>query len=129
MIQITKSASNTFICTATELQDSAYSYYLIRFVSEAANTETSCIVTDTSSYSARYNSFTVLETTNPTNTSGQVELSVGIWVYEIYGQSSASNLTYTDATQLLERGLVKVTGTATDTFTQPSYSDTFTWKS
>lgn len=129
MIQITRSTANTVIMTLTEKSTVAYPYYLIRFVSEVGNTENTCIVTDTSSYTYRYNKFVITESTNENRTSGTLTLGEGQWVYYAYGQTSASNLTYTNATELLETGLVKVTGTATDTFTQPSYTETFTWKS
>lgn len=130
MIQITRGSNNTVIMTLTEKVSATYPYFLIRFVSEVGNTENSCIVTDSSSYPSRYNKFTIAEDTAEDRVMGRLMLTEGQWVYYAYGQTSSSNLSYTNAdSDVLETGIVKVAGTATDTFTQPSYTDTFTWKS
>jgi len=56
-------------------------------------------------------------------------LPTGISQYEIYEQSSASNTNYLSATNLLETGLCYVHGTATDTYSNPTYTETFSYPS
>lgn len=64
-------------------------------------------------------------------TSGVVSLSEGIWEYQVYEQTSSTNLNYRLATNQkpLEIGLAKVHGTSIDTFIITPTSDTFKWTS
>ena len=121
MILITRGASNTFAVTLKEKQTLSNPYFLLRVVSEGKNTESACIITDTSNYTQRYNLFTITEGTD-------ITISEGINVYYIYEQSSAVNTDYRNATTLLETGLMKATGTATESFSQPTYTETFSWQ-
>lgn len=125
MIQVNKGASNSIPCTLYERQTLTSPYFLVRMKSMVTSTETSCICSDTSSYPQRYNLLTLTESDSPTRTSGQASLPAGEWYYWIYEQSSESNLDYTQASTMLEEGLMKVIGTATTIFTQPAANTQF----
>lgn len=58
-------------------------------------------MTDISAYIERYNEFEITEGTT-------VTLDAGEYLYEIYAQSSPSNLDPALANQLVEQGIVKV---------------------
>lgn len=126
MMLITQSTSgNICIATCNERITLTSPYFLIRFICDSDETETSCIATDVSTYSYRYNEFLIQEKTSPTRTAGQVRLATpGRWTYEIYEQSSSTNLDYTLATVTtpVEVGILKVitTTTATSTYTGAS---------
>ena len=77
-------------------------------------TEVAFIAADISAYPTRYNKFTIVETAGTqTPTSGIIELSpAGYWHYEVYEQTSTTNLDYTKALpNQLEIGKLLVVGT------------------
>lgn len=127
MLLITQSTSgNVIITTCNERITLTSPYFLIRFICDSDKTETSCICSDISSYAYRYNKFLIEEKTSPTRTAGQVRLATtGRWTYEIYEQSSSTNLDYTLATVTtpVEVGILKVIGTSTSTSTYTSASN------
>ena len=65
------------------------------------NTAYNFILTDTSAYVERYNKFAITEGTT-------VTLDAGEYQYEIYAQTSPSNLDPALADELVEQGIVKV---------------------
>lgn len=128
MLQLNKGQANTIVVTVTEKQTLSSPYYLIVFISEGQNVENSCIVTDTSSYTGRYNQFVVTESSTESRTTGTLSLVEGLHEYRIYEQSSSSNLSSSNATTLLETGLAKVIGTQQDSIATATYSETFVWR-
>lgn len=118
MLLITKATTNTIIFTLTEKTTIADAIYLVRWVSDQSGIQTSCILTpEESLFTYRYNQFTLTENDTPDRTEGEVKfLHTGFWTYEIYEQSSSSNLDYTQAdnTTPIEVGkaLVRVSPTA-----------------
>lgn len=123
MLQITKATSQVLVTTVYEKQTLVAPYYLWRFISEGLNTEVAVVMAYTSQ-SARCEKWTFIEGTTAT-------LPSGISEYRIYEQTSASNTNYNSATNTvpLEIGLCYVHGVATDTYVQPTYSDTFSYPS
>lgn len=117
MLQITKGQSNTLITTCYEKQTLTSPYYLWRFISEGLATECVVIMTYTAQ-SERFEKWTFIEGTTATLPSGVSE-------YRIYEQASSTNTNYLSATTLLETGLAYVHGTATETYSLPSYTETF----
>ena len=111
MILITRGAANTIILSLAEKITLSSPKYLFRFVNELSHSENSCIASDTSGYTYRYNQFTITESTTESRTTGTLNLSPpGQWRYYIYEQSSSSNLDYINASSLLETGMVRVIG-------------------
>lgn len=109
MLTIVQGQANTIVVTLTERVTLDDPKYLFVFRNPLTKDYTSCIAADTSSYTARYNQFSITETDTPTRTAGQVDLDLtGVWEYEIYEQSSTSNLDPDNATTLLETGFCNV---------------------
>lgn len=122
MMYITQGVVNSkIITTLKEKQTLSAPYYLFRFISEGLNTEATCVLSYTTQTN-RCEKFSITEGTT-------VTLPTGISEYRIYEQTSSVNTNYQNATNTIpiEIGLVYVTGTATDTYAQPSYSDTFAY--
>ena len=116
MLHISKNATNTLTVTITEKQTLTTPYYLIRLVNAQTKNEYLAFVEDTSAYTDRYNTLTLVETTNPDPSAGQVELpNTGEYLYFIYEKSTNANYTYS-ANAELERGIAMVTGTAATTY-------------
>ena len=111
MINIERNTANEIALTLTEKGTAAY--YLFKFQSDNTEAVEYCIATDSSSYSERFNKFTITEQASPDNLNAEVELPTeGQWRYFVYANSSATNLDPTGLTEL-ESGIVKVTGTTT----------------
>lgn len=111
---ITKGTNNTLVFTLTEKQTLTAPYYLFCFKHQVEMTDICFISADLSDYPERYNEFLITETSGTqTLTSGVVTLAeTGTYEYEIYEQTSSTNLNKVNATSLLEIGLIKVVGTA-----------------
>lgn len=102
--------------TLTEKTTLSNPYYLMRLINDTTRQEkVFLLAADLSSYTYRYNQFTVTETSGTEIlTSGTVSLApTGFWTYEIYEQASSSNLTLGATGAMVEQGKVKVIGTDT----------------
>jgi len=110
MLVLTKNSANTIRVSLAELSTLANPVYLIEFISDTSLISTTCIAPDTSSYPARYNEFTITEQTSPDGLLAQILLEpVGFFTYNIYEQTSATNLApNAPGTVLLETGKARV---------------------
>lgn len=101
--------------TLTEKTTLTSPYYLMRLINDTTRAEKLLLMAaDLSSYTYRYNQFTLTESASEVLTSGTVELlPTGFWTYEIYEQASASNLLLINTGAMVEQGKVKVVGTDT----------------
>jgi hypothetical protein len=116
MIRIVKNQSNIIVLTLTERCTLTNPLFLFRFINDESKVSYTFIAQDTSLHTDRYNRFTITEKLNPTLTLSEVYLPLsGFYHYEIYEQTSPSNLNYTLATGIVEKGKVKVIGTSTTT--------------
>lgn len=128
MIQITQGATNTVVVTLTEKTTVSNPKYLFSFIPPAGDT-VNFLAADTSSYTARYNEFSIVEvgeggTEDLLN--GEVRLAEnGFWEYRIYAQTSSSNLDPDSADELVEVGTVKVNGNSV-TYSEANTSITYT---
>lgn len=111
MILLEKGQSNTVYLTLTERVTLTSPTYLFRFTNSTTLDEKAFIVADTSTYDYRHNKFTIIESSSEDLLNGTVSLTEGTWEYEVYEQSSTTNLDYSASTTLLERGKVVVAGT------------------
>lgn len=133
MLIVTKSANNTWVLTLREKQtvdangNYPYSYFLFKLTNDMQKTVKRFIAPDISEYTDRYNKFTITESSSENLTSGTVSLVSGTWKYEVYEQSSSSNLdeNNSDNRTPIEKGRVKVIGTS-PTYNKPNSSQTFT---
>jgi len=116
MIKIIKGQSNIIVLTLTEKCTLTNPFFLFRFINDESKVSYTFVAQDTSIHTDRYNRFTITETSTPTLTASEVALPLpGFYHYEIYEQTSSTNLNYTLATGIVELGKVKVIGTATST--------------
>ncbi len=118
MLQIARGANNTIILTLNESKTLDNPYYLMKMVSQDSRTvKTFILASDLSGYTDRFNKFVITESATEVLTSGTVTLKpTGIWYWEVYEQTSSTNLNVNAADNQvpIESGQAKVTGT-TDT--------------
>lgn len=101
MLQIDKAESKDWILTLTEKVTISPVYFLFSFTHRLSNSTTNLLLTDTSSYTDRYNKFAVTEGTTFT-------LDAGEYMYKVYAQTSPSNTNPDSADELVEQGILKV---------------------
>ena len=122
MQTITKNSNNVLIFTLEEKRTLTSPYYLMRVEGRSSRTVKRFLLpSDQSSYTDRYNKFTITESATEILTSGTVSLTSEVHDYRIYEQLSATNL-HEDACDnpvALEYGMLKVTGTD-NTYNYPS---------
>lgn len=112
---INQNETNSVVVTATENATLASPYWLLVFTSEATNSTNTCICTNLSGYTDRYDKFSVIENDTENRTAGTLSLKPeGTWTLEVYEQSSSSNLDPANATTMCHRERVFVKGTATE---------------
>ena len=114
MLIINKGAVNELIVTLSEKCTLTSPYFLFEFVNDITRTSKIFMATDISSYTDRYNKFSITETSGGENLlTGIITLGeTGFYHYRIFEQTSASNLVIANATGLVECGKLKVIGTS-----------------
>jgi hypothetical protein len=121
MIHLTKGETNTIVMTLTEKQLLTNPNYLFVFTNRSSNNVIKFVVlnaSDISLYKDRYNEFNIV--TN-TNFSSALE---GQYTYEVYEQTSTTNLNITGLNKL-ETGIMWLSG-STLTYNQFTTTDTYT---
>lgn len=115
MILINRGANNTVVLSLTEKVTLSSPYFLMEMINDTTRKiKRFVLASNQSSYTYRYDQFTITESSTEVLTSGTVELKpTGFWSYKVYEQSSATNLNPDATTSLLEVGKVKVVGTDT----------------
>ena len=126
MIAITRGTANTVTVTATELITLTSPNFLFRFTNEATGTQNSCIASNTSSYTRRYDRFVITESTTEDRVNGTLKLLyAGFWKYEIFEQASATELNVTTQ-NLVEEGICQVTDSSiVNTWIENNVGDTY----
>lgn len=122
MIYLVKGQTNQVVLTLKEKQTLTSPNYLFRFVHRGLNTEVKFVVlnnADTSAYKDRFNQFSLV-----TNTYFSTAES-GEWEYYIYEQTSTTNTNPANATGLLETGIMRLTDSASFSYTKYQTSNTF----
>lgn len=112
MIIINKNSVNTVITTLTEKVSISNPYFLFRFTSDYSREQVIFLASNVSAYTDRYDKFSITETSGTTDLSnGVISLTpTGEWTYEIFQQTSSSNLDINYTGALLETGKVRVVG-------------------
>ena len=115
MQTITKNANTTLYFTLTERVTLTSPSFLVRIEGRSSRTVKRFILpSDQSSYTDRYNKFTITETSGTEIlTSGTVTLTSEVYDYRIYEQSSSTNLDelLSTVTTPIEYGMLRVLGT------------------
>lgn len=115
MLLINKNLNNTLILTLTEKVTIASPTFLFKFTNDLTRESVLFISANLSSYKDRYDKFLITETSGNINvSSGVINLNpTGFWKYEIFEQSSPTNLLESATGSKIENGKLKVIGTAT----------------
>lgn len=113
MLVIAKNTNTNLIVTVTEKVTLATPYFLFVFQSDVTKEKVIFLQANSSAHTDRYDEFIITErSTNLNFSSGIIELNPhGTWTYEIFEQSSSSNLIEANAGTRLETGIAKVLGT------------------
>lgn len=109
MLVIEKAESKNWYLTLTEKVTIANPYFLFAFTHRLTNEVTTVILSDISIHKERYNEFAVVEGSTFTLDAGEFE-------YQVYAQTSPSNLSPALANELVESGILKVEFDVTRTY-------------
>lgn len=118
---IQKNTVNTCVFSLSEKTTLTPVYYLFAFTNTQDETVLTFTCTDISTNKLRYNEFEIEETASEDRLTGKITLDLlGSYTYEIYEQSSATNLDLDSTGGLVEIGRIDVKGTVAEdeTFTE-----------
>lgn len=127
MQKINRSSNNTVVLTLTENVTLTTPYFLVRAESRRTKqVKRFILAANLSPYPDKYDQFTITESTTEVLTSGTVTLTGGDWWYQVYEQTSASNLDegLATVTTPIERGILRVIDT-NDTYVTTNDVDTY----
>lgn len=110
MILINKNSSNEVVLTLSEKTSIVGATYLFEFINDATKETKLFISQDYSNNKERFNIFNIIETSTEVPLTGRVSLSVGNWKYNIYQQTSTTNLVVANSGTKVENGRVDVVG-------------------
>jgi hypothetical protein len=111
MILINKNSSNEVVLTLSEKTSITSPTYLFEFTNDSTKQTKVFISADYSNNKERFNIFNIIETSTEVPLTGRVSLTVGNWKYNIYQQTSTTNLVVANSGGLVENGRVDVVGT------------------
>lgn len=112
MILITKNTTNNIILTLAEKTTLTNVVYLFEVINDSSEAVKCFIAEDISPNKYRYNEFDLIENATEDLLNGTFELELsGFYKYNIYEQTSTTNLDPTLATNLIETGKLNVTST------------------
>jgi hypothetical protein len=111
MILINKNSSNEVVLTLSEKTSIVGATYLFEFINDATKETKLFISQDYSNNKERFNIFNIIETSTEVPLTGRVSLAVGNWKYNIYQQTSTTNLVVANSGAKVENGRVDVVGT------------------
>jgi hypothetical protein len=91
MIYLQKATANTVIFTLTEKTTLSPFDYIVEFINQETEVKSYIVLgTELSSYTNRFNKFTITEKTSPNNQNAEVNLTEGVYEYKVYEVSDAS---------------------------------------
>jgi hypothetical protein len=118
---IQKNTVNTCVFSLAERTTLNPVYYLFAFTNTQDDTVLTFTCTDISVNKLRYNEFEIEETQSEDRLTGKITLDLtGSYTYEIYEQSSSTNLDLASTGNLVEIGKIDVKGAEVEdeTFTE-----------
>lgn len=112
--KINRGSTNTVILTLKEKSTLANPFYLFSLTSRIIPSNNRLFTcSDLSIHKDRHNKFSIIESNTEDLLNGTVTLEEeGFWDYVVYEQVSSTNLLVANTTGIVERGLVRVLGTA-----------------
>jgi len=116
---INKNTANTQILTLSEKTTLTNAVYLFEVYNDQSLVKQYFIAANTSTNKYRYNQFVITENATQNLLNGVISLEVGEYKYNVYEQTSTTNLNPSLATNLIDSGKMRVvtTETATPEFT------------
>lgn len=114
MILINKNSVNTCILTLSERTTLTNAKYLFEFINDSTKQTKTFLCADISTNKERCNEFVITENATENLLTGTVSLTIGDWKYNIYQQTSSTNLIVANSGALVENGKVEVKGTTTN---------------
>ncbi len=87
---------------------------MFEFINDSTKQTKTFLCADISTNKERFNEFVITENTTENLLTGTVSLTIGDWKYNIYQQTSTTNLIVANSGALVENGKVEVKGTSTD---------------
>jgi hypothetical protein len=87
---------------------------LFEFINDSTKQTKTFLCADISTNKERCNEFVITENTTENLLTGTVSLTIGDWKYNIYEQTSTTNLIVANSGSLVENGKVEVKGTLTN---------------
>lgn len=100
MLLITKGETKFWYLTLTEKVTISNPYFLFYVTHRQTNKTYAFILTDVSTFKERYNKFSINENT--------YNFFEGEYMYNVYAQTSSSNIIPSLANELVEEGILKV---------------------
>ena len=120
-IKLDKLTANTIVLTLFEKTTLSPAYYLIEFINKQTFIKSYCIPTELSTEIPRYNKFVLTDSLTPNPLTGGINLQIGSFEYNVYEQSSTTNLNPSGLT-IVESGIGNMYDVSTNTNT--SYPST-----
>lgn len=112
MILITKNTTNNIILTLAEKTTLTNVVYLFEVINDSSEVVKCFIAEDISPNKQRYNEFNLIENTTEDLLNGTFELGLsGFYTYNIYEQTSTTNLDPLQALNKIETGKLNVVST------------------
>ena len=109
VILINKNSTNNRILTLSEKTTLTNAVYLFEVINDQSGAVKCFICDDISPNPVRYNEFNFIENSNEDLLNGTFELELtGFYTYNVYEQTSTTNLGPTLATNLIETGKLEV---------------------
>jgi len=122
MVYLTKGVTSEIILTLKEKQTLSSPNYLFVFTHRGSNVAVKFVLLnnqDTSLHKERFNQFSLVTNTYFAN------YDSGEWGYQIYEQTSSSNVNPANATSLLETGIMRLNDSTTFSFTKYQTNNTY----
>ena len=115
MILINKNSSNDVILTLSEKTTLTNAVYLFEVINDMTNDVKCFIAEDISNNKLRYNEFTFIESTTEDLLNGTFNLELsGFYKYNVYEQTSTTNLDPLLALNLIDKGKLNVASLLVD---------------
>lgn len=117
MIKLTTNTTQTVYLTLTEKVSLSNPKFLFEFINNESQSKYYCISANLSAFKERFDSFSIILMASPNNLIGQINLSVGEYDYNVYEQTSTTNLNPTGLNKL-ENGKCVVFNSSPSTITE-----------
>jgi hypothetical protein len=115
MITIRKGATNSCIFTLAELTTIPNADYFIEvYDNQIRNTKLMWLNDNVSTEPARYNQYVITETTSEDLDDQKISLPISTYDYYVW-QTNSATLSVDYATSIVESGMIRVTGTSSNT--------------